>query len=212
MPISLRMLTAACRLGVGHAIGAHVPTAMTLREAIVADVGSEGTVSPSSTRRLTEVHLIAARERALRLFAMTSTIFPEEWASREIVELTVTDASELAYHARRVIDLCGFHKRSFDLVDQTRFGLNPGQDITFVSDLHDALNRLHHAREFKFHWAILNQPKKIYLASQKELVVSFLEIGTDYRKMANISLFGVAISFLNSVIRAVKDEFPKYQF
>jgi hypothetical protein len=167
---------------------------------------------PSSRRRLTEVHIIAARERAMRLFATTSSVFPSEWATGQVIDMTVVDVSEFAYHARRVIDLCDFRQRKFDLVDQTRFGLNPEQNIVFISDFHDALNRLHHARDFVFHWAVKETLPKYFLASPRELVVSFLSVGTDRLDKANVSLFGVAMAFLNSVIRAVKEDFPDYQF
>jgi hypothetical protein len=122
------------------------------------------------------------------------------------------DASEFAFHARRVVDLCGFRNRAFDLVDQTRFSLSPDQNIAFISDFHEALNRLHHVTDFTFHWAVLETRPKVFLASPGEHVVSFFRVETDQRKKANISVFGVAWAFLNSVIGAVKEEFPDYQF
>ena len=154
---------------------------------------------------------MSARERALRLFCTTSAIFPSEWATQLVVEQTTIDVSEFAYHARRAIYLCDLRKTHFDSVDQTRFGLTPGQGINFITDLHEALNRLHHVKEMAFDWSIW-EGEKIFLASPRNFVASFVRVSTDNREVANISLFGVALSFLNTVIPAVRDKFPDYQF
>ena len=172
---------------------------------------ASGEIDRSSKRRLTELHVIAARERAMRLFCTASTIFPAEWAAQLVAEQTTVDLSEFSYHARRVIDLCGFRKRSFENVDQVRFGLTPGQDVTFIQDFHEALNRLHHVRELAFDWAVW-EGEKIFTASPRNLVPSFVRVETDKLPTANISLFGVAVSYLNSVIPAVRVTYPGYQF
>ena len=168
-------------------------------------------VAASSKRRLTELHLVAARERAMRLFATTSAIFPTEWAKALVIEQTVVDVSEFAYHSRRVLDLCGLWGVHFPDVDALRFKLAPGQDITFIPDFREAVNRLHHAVDLKFNWAIW-EGEKVFLASEGDMVVSFVKVTTDKLPEANISLFGVAVSFLNGVIPAVKAKLPDYQF
>ena len=152
----------------------------------------------SSKRRLTELHVIAARGRAVRLFCTASTIFPAEWAAQIVAEQTTVDLSEFSYHARRVIELCGFRNRIFESVDQVRFGLSPGQNIEFIHDLHEALNRLHHVRELDFDWAVW-EGEKIFLASSRNLVPSFVRVETDKLPTANISISVLLSRFLTAL-------------
>jgi len=165
----------------------------------------------SSRRRLTEIHAVAARERAMRIFCTSSTIFPQEWATNLVSEQTMIDLSEFSYHARRLIDLCELRNQKFMNVNQFRFGLSPDQDIIFIADFHEAINRLHHVRKLEFDWAAWHG-EKIFLASPTNFVPSFVRVATDKRATANISLFGIAFSFLSSVIPTMISKFPEYRF
>lgn len=160
---------------------------------------------------MAEVHLIEARSRALRLFAVASAIYPKEWAGAQVIEPVLVDTSDFAFHARRVNDICGYKNRPFTDVDATRFKFSAGQNIALVRDYRDALNRIHHARELTFNWAVWDgQP--IFTSSPENLIASHLRVETDQREPANVSIFGLAFCFLVSVLPAVKADFPDYQF
>jgi hypothetical protein len=160
---------------------------------------------------MAEVHLIESRARALRLFAVSSAVYPSEWASQQVVEPTLIDVSDFAFHARRVNDLCGYKARSFPDVNAVRYKFSAGQNISLVEDYRDALNRIHHARELVFNWAIW-EGASIFTSSAKNLVASYLRVETDQREPANISIFGLAFCFLVCVLPAVKADFPDYRF
>jgi hypothetical protein len=164
-----------------------------------------------SDRRITELHLTAARKAALRLFCTASTMFPDEWGGDVINETLHVDLTEFAIHARRVSELCDLMMTEFPGADATRFQISEPSDFPLMKDYHKALSRLVHARKLVVGYALWTGPK-IWLNSAKDKAVSYVRVETDRYPAANISVFGIATCFLSEVIIAVKRRFPEYRF
>ena len=166
----------------------------------------------NSERRLTELHIGEARSRALRLFMATSTIFPAEWTDwGGLSDMLVTDVHEMAFHARRVIDLCRIDVASFTMVDAVRYSFEPGSETLLVANLREALDRLHHARDMIFVWSVWTG-RPVFVTSRANHAPSYVSVTTDIRERANISLYGVAMSYLYEVLPEVSRSFPEYEF
>jgi len=162
-------------------------------------------------RRITELHLVEARNRALRLFCTSSTMFPDEWGGDSVNETLNVDLTEFALHARCVNDLCGLAGMKFPGVNATRFNLTEPSAFVLIDDYHDALNYLVHARRFIVGYGLWTGPK-VWLNSAQDKMVSYVRVETDRRPAANISVFGIATCFLSEVLITVKQRFPDYRF
>lgn len=62
---------------------------------------------------LARIHLVEARERALRLYFYGSTIIPSQWNQRYLSDMVVRDLTEFALHARRVSEIAGLLKKRY---------------------------------------------------------------------------------------------------
>jgi hypothetical protein len=161
-------------------------------------------------RRLAELHIIAARERALRLFAFASTVYPKEW-DKPFVELAIIDLLEFAYHARRVNQLCDIDCTHFPSASRLLVKISEDDPGDWEDSYHSALNRILHAKTFVFGSAHSDH-RKIFLASEANLVPLYVKISTDKLETATISLFGIAECFLTSAILEIKKKYPDFQF
>ena len=168
------------------------------------------TIKEPADRRITELHIIEARKRALRLFCTGSSIFPDEWGGNTINETLNVDLTEFALHARCVNELCDLRKEKFPGAGATRFKIEDPADFVLIDDYAEALNRLVHARKFVVGYGIWTG-KKIWLNSKREKI-SYVRVETDRWPPANISVVGIAICFLGEVLIAVKERFPDYAF
>jgi hypothetical protein len=168
-------------------------------------------IKEQADRRITELHIIEARKRALRLFCTGSSIFPDEWSGNTINETLNVDLTEFALHARCVSELCDLRKEKFPGADATRFKIEDPADFVFIDDYAEALNRLVHARKFVVGYGIWTG-KKIWLNSKQEKIISYVKVETDRWPSANISVVGLATCFLGEVLITVKERFPDFLF
>lgn len=161
-------------------------------------------------RRVAELHLIRARESALRLFSLASTIFPEEWA-KQFDEIAVVDLTEFAIHARRLTELCTLRDDKFDGTASTRYLFTVPPPEPLESDYHEALNALIHAKTYKIGHAIWDGPK-VYTSSAQNISISYVQIATDRRPQSCVSVFGVTWCFLSNVLPVIRTRNPEFQF
>jgi hypothetical protein len=161
-------------------------------------------------RRIAELHIIAARERALRLFAFASTTYPKEW-DIQFIELAVIDLLEFGYHARRVNQLCGIDCTHFPLASRLLFEISENDPGDWEHSYYTALNRILHIKTFVF-GSVHSDHRKPFLASEANLILSYVKISTDQRETATISLFGLADCFLTSVTSEIRRKYPDFQF
>lgn len=164
----------------------------------------------SKIQRLGELHIVKAREKALRIFAFSSAVFPGEWKDRYIEDITL-DLLEFAFHARRVNEICGIDVSSLDSIRASNFVISDGNPGDWVERYDYALNRLLHATEFVFGNAH-SLHRVVFTSSESNLVPSYVQVTTDQRSRETIGLFGLAFCFLNAVIPEVKRLFPKWVF
>jgi len=161
-------------------------------------------------RRLAELHITQARERALRIFTLSSTIFPEEWA-KQLDEIAVVDLAEFAIHARRITELCDLRTAKFAGADASRYKFSVPPPEPLEADYHEALNRLIHAKSYTVGHVVWDGAK-IYLTSANNLAISYVRIATDRKPSSCVSVFGIAHCFLTDVLASVRKKHPEIQF
>lgn len=161
-------------------------------------------------RRLAELHIVQARERALRLFALCSTIFPEEMV-KHLGELAVVDLAEFAIHARRITELCDLRLEKFTGADACRYKYSAPPPEPLETDYHEALNRLIHAKSYSIGHVVWDGPK-IFTASAQNLAIGYVRIATDRKSLSCVSTFGIVHCFLSSVLAKVHEKHPGLQF
>lgn len=166
----------------------------------------------SSEQWLAEMHIRKTREKALRLFAFTSSVFPVEWIDQWNL-LVIPDLVEFAFHARRINELCGLKSTDFESINKKIFTVSTGDPGNWEERYQHALNRIVHAREFKVGQAHADH-RKLFTSSKANLITLYVTVGTDLpgRGTASISIFGLVDCFLTRVIREIKGRFPTYQF
>lgn len=162
---------------------------------------------PLELKRLAELHLIRASDAALRVFAHTSTVYPEEWMPPTVESCTL-DLMEFAFHARRVDQICipkSFEYPSIDkyLVSFSNFPNDAGS-VTYRY----ALNLLHHAKRFVFGNAHADH-RKIFLASSSNLIPTYVTVESDKFPAATISLYGLVDCFLGPCVAEVRRLYPE---
>jgi hypothetical protein len=162
-------------------------------------------------RRLMELHIVRARERALRVFTFSSSVFPQEWGPQAL-EAVIMDLFELAFHTRRIFECCSINDENFRPID--RFLVNFSVPISYPVEtrFRSALNGLTHARKFTFGWTHADH-RRNFLASEANLMPTYVVLNTDHDKTDRaVSLFGLADAFLTDMILAIKRDFPEFQF
>jgi hypothetical protein len=165
---------------------------------------------PQIDRRLVELHVMAARSRALKIFAFASTVYPQEWQG-PFVEEIVMDLFEFGFHARRVNELCELGDVEYPPVDRFLVQFSVPINGILETDYRSALNRLVHARRFIFGNAHADH-RQIFTASCANLTPTYVRITTDRREDASISLYGVADCFLSTAIPAIRERHPSMTF
>ena len=161
-------------------------------------------------RRLGELHVEAARLRALRLVAYTGAVFPGEWTDTYNEAIT-SDLLEFAFHARRVNQICELENVDFGSIKTFQVVISANDPSNWLDKYGWALNRLMHAREFTFGNCHADH-RQIFTRAQSNLIPLYVKVTTDRREMATISLFGLAECYLNRVIAAVKENYPDWKF
>lgn len=165
---------------------------------------------PSNQTRLVEIHLEQARLRALRLLASTGSVFPGEW-SVQWTEMLVPDLLEFGFHARKVSEFCGLLDESSPDIDGLIIRISEGDPGNWEKSYRKALNALMHMRSFTVGHAYADH-RKIFTASQANLMVTYIKVSTDKCPEATISIFGLVNCFLNSVIPLVRQHFKELRF
>ena len=161
-------------------------------------------------RRLAELHITQARERAVRLLTAASTIFPEEW-TKQIDELAVVDLAEFAIHARRITELCDMRSEKFIGAHESRYKFSVPPPQPLETDYHEALNLLIHAKSYIIGHTVWDGAE-IFQGSANNLALSYVRIATDRKPESCVSVFGIAFCFLTSVLARVKAKHPELQF
>jgi hypothetical protein len=163
-----------------------------------------------SEHRLAELHIVRAREEALYIFAFTGAVYPVEW-KHSYTETIVSRLFDFAFHARRVTQLCSLRDVDFGSIRALPVKISEGDPGNWEDNYHFALNRLAHAAEFTLGSAHADH-RKLFLASEANLMPIYAKIRTDQHEEASISLFGLAFCFLTRVIPEIKVRFPDYRF
>ena len=161
-------------------------------------------------RRLAEMHIEAARSKALRVFAFSGAVFPGEWNSIYTEEV-VKDLLEFGFHARRVTQIAALDDHQFPSIHRLLVQLSEGDPGDWVENYHWALNRLMHVRSLILGHCHADH-RKTFLASKANLIPSYVRIETDQREMATISLYGLVDCFLASVIPEIRVRHPDWRF
>jgi hypothetical protein len=161
-------------------------------------------------RRLAEIHIERARSKALRLFAFSGSVYPAEWGG-PYIELIVPDLFEFAFHARRINQICGLEKFTFPDINKLLVKISEGDPGDWETNYQYALNRLVHAKTFKFGNAHADH-RRLFLKSEANLIPLYVRIETDQREIASISIYGLIDCFLSFVIPEIKRLFPEFRF
>ncbi len=164
----------------------------------------------SNIRRIGELHLSAARTRALRIFAFAGAVFPGEWEST-YVETITQDLLEFAFHARRINQICSVDINSLPSINVTIVEISQGDPGQWVERYDWALNRLMHAEEFTFGNCHADH-RRIFTNSVSNLMPLYVRVSTDERSEETISLFGMVQCFLVGVIPQIQQRFPDWRY
>lgn len=167
-------------------------------------------MSLGSMQKLVEIHITEARQRALRLFAFVSTVFPAEWRATWN-ELIAPDLLEFAFHARKVNDLCGLKGDSFPNVDSLMVRISENDPGQWEKNYEYALNAFVHMRSFKIGHAHADH-RMIFGKSEANLQATYVKIETDQFAEKAISISGIVFCFLDSVIPIIKSKYPEVRF
>ena len=154
-----------------------------------------------SHKRLTEIHITKARLLALRLFAYTSTVFPEEW-NNVWIENIVPDLLEFGFHARKVNEFCNLKKVRFPAISNKIVDISVGDPGNWEDNYHKALNAIMHMKSFTVGNAHSDH-RVIFTKSSANLITTYIKVSTDIRPEVTISIYGLVECFLNSVIPAI---------
>ncbi|AQT59009.1 hypothetical protein [Cellvibrio sp. PSBB023] len=165
----------------------------------------------NSHQRLTEIHLIKAREKALRLFACTSSVIPGEWSS-VWNEMIVPDLLEFAFHARKVNEFCKLMNSTFPSIDVKLVTITSGDPGMWESNYIHALNAVMHMQGFSIGQAHADH-RKIFINYEANLITTYIKVSTDkFPEEKTISIYGLVECFLFYVIPKVKDKNPNLRF
>lgn len=164
----------------------------------------------SSADRLTEIHIVQARLRALRLVAFTGAVFPGEWGA-QWNEAIVPDLLEFGFHARKVNEFCGLMDEDFGSIDVKIVNISAGDPGNWESNYRNALNALMHMQTFSIGHAHADH-RRIFLASEANLIATYIKVSTDRYPEVTISLFGLVDCFLNRVLHKVRERHPRLRF
>jgi hypothetical protein len=160
--------------------------------------------------RLGELHIEQARRQALRLVSYATAVYPYEWKTH-IEESCSLELLEFAFHARRVNDIFAFNDQNFGSADKLIVKLSEGDPGGWQKCYTHALNALHHSVEFKFGWAHADH-RKVYEASEANLIPTYVKVTTDKFPCATLSLYGIANCFLTGAIARIKQQHPDCRF
>lgn len=164
----------------------------------------------NSHQRLVEIHIAQARSRALRLFAFTSAVFPGEW-SNQWIETIVPDLVEFAFHARKVNEFCGLMNHPFPSINVKLVSISSGDPGDWETSYRNALNALMHMRSFVV-GNTHSDHRRIFLASEANLITLYIRVSTDKFPATTISIFGLVNCFLNEVLPQVRMKYPSFAF
>ncbi len=164
----------------------------------------------NSRQRLTEIHIVQGRLRALRLVAFTSSVFPGEW-SDEWNEMIVPDLLEFGYHARKVNEFCGLMGERFPSIDKKIIAISEGDPGNWEGSYRNALNALMHMQNFAIGYAHADH-RQTFINAESNLIATYVKVSTDKFPETTISIFGLTECFLNYVIPKVREKYPNLRF
>lgn len=160
-------------------------------------------------QRIGEIHIDAARRKALRIVAFTGSVFPGEWTPAFAEDLTL-DVIEFAYHARRVNQICGFEQEEFPPITNNQVQISENDPGSWVERYQWALNRLVHMDTYVLGYGHVDH-RRMYLAAESNLAPLYAKVSSDKFASETISLYGLVSCFLVSVIPLVRSHFPDFQ-
>lgn len=164
----------------------------------------------NSATRLIEIHITQARLRALRLVAFTGAVFPGEW-NEQWNEAIVPDLLEFGFHARKVNEFCQLMEQNFRPIDTKVVQISEGDPGNWEKSYRSALNALMHMQTFAIGHAHADH-RKIFLASEANLIATYIKVSTDRFPEVTISIFGLVDCFLSQVIPIVREKYPYLRF
>ena len=169
-------------------------------------------------RGLVKADFIMARREALRLFSCSLFNCPKEWHNETNI-LIVETISSFALHARRLTE--AFGKQCFQgleadwtpfplkaEIDGTHTDLAIGEMATFLKDFSFCLNRIIHAKRLVVGWARIE--KEVIWGSQLQPARPlYVVVETSQQPLENISLPGIAKTFLGPVSHRILEHDPQ---
>ena len=164
----------------------------------------------NSADRLTEIHIIQATLRAFRLVAFTGAVFPGEWVAKWN-EAILPDLLEFGFHARKVNEFCDLLDEDFGSIDVKVVNISEGDPGNWETNYRNALNALMHMQTFSIGHAHADH-RRIFLASEANLIATYIKVSTDRYPAVTISLFGLVDCFLNRVLHKVREKHPRLRF
>lgn len=163
-----------------------------------------------SRQRLTEIHIMQGRLRALRLVAFTSSVFPGEW-SNEWNEMFVPDLLEFGFHARKVNEFCGLMDERFPSIDKKIVAISEGDPGTWEGSYRNAPNALMHMQSFAIGHAHADH-RRTFINAESNLIATYIKVATDKFPATTISILGPTECFLNYVIPTVREKNRSLRF
>lgn len=125
--------------------------------------------------------------------------------------MLVPDLLEFGFHARKVSEFCGLLEEPFPPIDGLIVRFSEGDPGKWEKSYRNALNALMHMRSFTIGHAHTDH-RKIFTASEANLMVAYIKVSTDKFPEATISIFGLVNCFLNCVVPLVKARFEGLHF
>jgi len=141
-----------------------------------------------SHTRLTEMHIIQARLRALRLFAFTSAVFPGEW-SDNWGELIVPDLLEFGFHTRKVNEFCNLNDSDFSSINKKIVKISDSNPEDWEENYCHALNKLMHMKSFVISHAHADH-RIVFTNAASNLIATYIKVSTDKFPETTISIVG----------------------
>ncbi len=145
---------------------------------------------------ITRHSITRATEAAVQLWAFSSTQYPKDELIVEVARTSIIDVvSVFALNARRSLEVLP-QSEKFSL-RQPRWNWKPTVDGEVVNDLWEALNRIIHAQNLDVCFELLPAGKPIMDGGS--IVVPYIRVATDRKKIAFIDTFALSHAFLYDV-------------
>ncbi|MDX5383203.1 MAG: hypothetical protein LPJ92_09270 [Rhodobacterales bacterium] len=147
---------------------------------------------------LTIIHHKAAQKRAHRVFAFSSTVWPEEWY-HDALDDFIDDIIEFCFHAYRLCEIVGIEKGKVDISEGGTIHFVQTPTSPWETDFRSCLNAIRHADSFKVGKANPTTDRQLF-KQNKNVMGAFIVVTTDRNQSPrSIPLFALSYSYLHHV-------------